>query len=605
MNDINDPCHSGLNRDAVVPAKQILCVWLPNWPIQRIQASEPALANRPLVLTSRDPRRGVVVAAANLTARRAGVRPAMRLAEATALTELEIRTLEPDEDLESLRSLAEQAQQFSPLVGLEQLDRRTWAGRWLHQPECLLLDITGLPGLFGGPANMLRQIGGWLHKQHYFGCLAVGSSVGAAWALACYALRHDARPAPESTDPQSSKPGTAKPESPVPESRYLFLDPDQQLQQLHQLPLAALRIDDSTVHTLRRLGLSRIGQLANLPRAGLASRLGQQLLNRWDQACGYSEEAIVSVHQLPEWSVEQELELPTDHIPTIEELVRRAICQLAMRLEKGGKGALRLVCRLDLVQKTPLVFQLGLFRPTCDSQHLTMLMTSQMEHLLPSQMQAPLWRLSLAASLIAPLVWRQSDLFQADQAVNRHEMARLVDTLSARLGRKQVLRAQVHRQSQPELAYTLSPLTGLKPDGQPRDTLRKLSSRQALQAAEPMPEDPLRRPTLLLPNPTPIEVAGRWLSSPTPQSQSLLLTQQPATDSARSTGQAAAPARIKTTNGWHEVMAACGPERLESGWWKAASCRRDYYRIITHLGCWWWIYRDLSTGKWYLHGIFD
>lgn len=68
---------------------------------------------------------------------------------------------------------------------------------------------------------------------------------------------------------------------------------------------------------------------------------------------------------------------------------------------------------------------------------------------------------------------------------------------------------------------------------------------------------------------------------------------------------ATAPARVKTANGWHRVQGAVGPERLESGWWRGQSSRRDYYRIITHLGCWWWIYRDLNSGEWFLHGIFD
>ena len=112
----------------------------------------------------------------------------MRLAEATGLAPVEIRQQDPEQDIEALCWLAEQAQRFSPLVGLEQLDQQLWAGRWLQQPECLLLDVTGLAHLFGGYANLLSQMGGWLHQQGYFGCLATGRTVGAAWALANYAL---------------------------------------------------------------------------------------------------------------------------------------------------------------------------------------------------------------------------------------------------------------------------------------------------------------------------------------------------------------------------------------------------------------------------------
>ncbi|MBX3420107.1 MAG: DNA polymerase Y family protein [Pirellulaceae bacterium] len=612
--------------------KHWLCVWLPNWPIQRVQAIEPALVGKPLVLSARDPRRGLVVATANLPARSLGVRPGMRLVEATGLAALEVRSHDPAEDLEALCGLAEQSQCFSPLVGLEQLDRHLWAGRCLHQPECLLLDISGLDGLFGGQANLLWRVGDWLRQQHYFGCLAVGSSVGAAWALANYALRSPAllvdspgvdlgqQPVPSSPN-SASNPNLACQQSLVPASRYLLLEPQQQAALVERLPLAGLRIDSATIATLWRLGLNRIGQLNNLPRAGLASRLGEQLLLRWDQARGAIQESIASVHCQPQWSVQQDLELPTDRMQTIAELVRRSVVCLSERLQNRGQGALRITCRLDLVQQPSQVLQLSLFRPTCDGQHLLDLLMGQLEQQLPRCLQAPLWRLSLTATLTAPLVWRQFDLFDSGQTAQRHQLAQLVDTLSARLGRKQVLQARVQRQWQPELAYTLQPLTGIQPNGTThyKPNLRQHSAnqrrrvhspqhaasqpsrttppslfdpsdnpRETLRLAEPVSQDPLRRPLQLLSPPVTIQVSGIW---------------QLARSAASST--AAPAAQLKLAGQWQRIIVACGPERLESGWWKGPSSRRDYYRLLTQRGCWYWIYRDLSTGHWFLHGLFD
>jgi protein ImuB len=574
------------------------------------------------VLTTRDSRRGLIVTAANLPARAAGVRSHMRLAEATGLAELELRQHEPDEDLEALCSLAEQAQRFSPLVGIEQLDKRVWAGRWLHQPECLLLDVTGLAELFAGYENLMLQAGGWLQQQRYFGCLAIANTVGAAWALANYAMRGKILEAPPASQPQQElvdPPAEVIPVlPPVPPSRYLLVEHSQAFAEVEKLPLTALRIDEPTHTTLRRLGLRSIGQLTQLPRAGLASRLGHPLLHRWDQISGECDEPVIALHGSPDWCVEQELEIPTDHTETIAELVRRGLDRLASGLDKRGEGALRVVCRLDLVEHVPLILQLGLFRPTCDSQHLNLLAASLLEQQLPRQMKAPMWRMTVQATLTAPLVWRQGDLFNSSEAVNRQEIAALVDTLSARLGRKQVLRARTVRESQPELAFDLQPLTGLRPDGQAQDTVRKISSRQATNTVEPAREDPLRRPAQLLQPPTPIEVAGLFgrdiagskpadLSHATAPPRSGDYEEQPRSGerSYEEKATASAPARVKTANGWHRVMGAIGPERLESGWWKGQSARRDYYRIITHLGCWWWIYRDLNSGKWFLHGIFD
>jgi protein ImuB len=54
-----------------------------------------------------------------------------------------------------------------------------------------------------------------------------------------------------------------------------------------------------------------------------------------------------------------------------------------------------------------------------------------------------------------------------------------------------------------------------------------------------------------------------------------------------------------------KVEDSVGPERIESGWWSGPTHRRDYFRIILETGDWWWIYRDLRSGVWYLHGAMD
>ncbi|MCA9133859.1 MAG: DNA polymerase Y family protein [Planctomycetales bacterium] len=550
------------------PLPRVLCIWLPNWPIQRLGAAEPQLASGPLLLSTRDARRGLIVTAVNLAGRQAGIRPAMRLSEATALAASEIREHDPQEDIDALCGLAEQAQQFSPLVGLEQLDKKLWAGRTLPQAECLLLDISGIARLFGGELALLQEIAYWLARQNYFGCLGLAGSVGTAWALANYGTRL------AGTELSTSGPAL------VPPCRYCLAPVGEDVQAIAHLPLSALRLEHETVQSLARLGIRAIGQLAQLPRAGMATRLGESLLRRWDQARGQLPEPVVALHSLPDWSLEQTLEYPTSHRATIAELVRRLSGELAGRLNRRGEGALRLVCRLDLVEAPPLVLQLGLFRPTGDAEHLELLLGGQLDQQLRGPAAAaPLWRLSLQATLTAPLVWRQVDLFDGGESANRQQLARLVDTLSSRLGRKQVLSAQVRRDAQPELGYTLRPMTGRRSDGREQETVRKLSSRLSRGRAEPAREDPLRRPTQLFSPPREIEVSAH--------------------------ATAATPQRFRHLGAWQTIVASNGPERLESGWWRGPSARRDYYRVVTELGGWWWLYRDLHSGKWHLHGVFD
>jgi len=45
-------------------------------------------------------------------------------------------------------------------------------------------------------------------------------------------------------------------------------------------------------------------------------------------------------------------------------------------------------------------------------------------------------------------------------------------------------------------------------------------------------------------------------------------------------------------------------ERIESGWWDEHDLRRDYYTAVARSGERMWIYRDLDSGVWHLHGIF-
>src|SRR5205807_6815926 len=55
----------------------------------------------------------------------------------------------------------------------------------------------------------------------------------------------------------------------------------------------------------------------------------------------------------------------------------------------------------------------------------------------------------------------------------------------------------------------------------------------------------------------------------------------------------------------HAVARAWGPERIETGWWRRGTVRRDYYRVETPAGWRFWLFCDLAGGGWYLHGAFE
>ena len=53
------------------------------------------------------------------------------------------------------------------------------------------------------------------------------------------------------------------------------------------------------------------------------------------------------------------------------------------------------------------------------------------------------------------------------------------------------------------------------------------------------------------------------------------------------------------------VTAASGPMRLQGEWWTDDPLARDYFEVATQDGGHYWLYRDHSDGRFYLHGVFD
>jgi protein ImuB len=53
------------------------------------------------------------------------------------------------------------------------------------------------------------------------------------------------------------------------------------------------------------------------------------------------------------------------------------------------------------------------------------------------------------------------------------------------------------------------------------------------------------------------------------------------------------------------IVRRVGPERIETGWWRGRGVARDYYRVETATGRCYWVFRQLPSGPWFLHGMFD
>lgn len=560
----------------------------------------------PVILYARDARRGQIVVAANATARGLGITTQMPLSQTSTLCpDAERLEHDPQADLEALCSLAESAQCFSPIAGIETIDQQAWAGRSLHQPQGIFLDVTGISPLFGNEMLLANTVHQWFASQGYLVAIGLASSMGAAWAIANYGCRSQVAKDLESYERDWKLPHSYR--------NTTIVDQDEPIgPATFGLPVESLRLDHATVTKLMRLGIRKVGQLIELPRAGLVSRFDAKILERIDQTVHARQEPIQSLHDAPSLAIEQTLEHPTPMRETIDSVIQDQLSQLMKALDEMGHGVIRLVCRVVLecnsisveMEMRPIetqpssehpkqdvrIFQIGLYQPSNDPKHLMWLLAGQLDANLEGNRlkkgMGNFWvkSIGIQATQTAPIVWQQTNLFERDALSHRDTIAKLIDGLSSRLGRKAVVAPTLHRNPQPELAFSWRPLTGWRKDGQIQETKRKLAKAPKRNFAEELGPEPTaneawRRPTRLIQPPQKIDVVWDAISN------------QPSTVRYRGDVQC-----IRETS---------GPERVDSGWWQGITQQRDYYRVKLESGPWLWIYRDRKNATWMLHGEFD
>ena len=593
--------------------KRVLCIWLSDWSIQRCIATALAVrrdqaictglgcaeigtaasAEFPLVLYAHDPRRGQRVVACSSTAHSHGIRVDMPLAEAKALVKnvtqysptvprsrhspLLFQLHDPQADRACLEKLAEWCEQFSPLVGLE-------AG---EEPSSLLLDVTGLAGLFGGEGALARRVVDSFRRRGHFVHVAIADTISAAWAVA-------------HTIPPSHHP-----------SSVVASGKENILTALSPLPLAALRLSEETIQLLHGLGIVQIGQLVKLPRASLVSRFGNGLTQRLDQAFG-SREEVITAHRTPhDFSAQWSLDHPTHRRETIEPLLVQLVERVATLLNEHDRSAVQLECKLTTMPSpcslsnlgfpssnfglrpssscpsATVPLHVGLFQPTANPSHLVKLVRLQLDRLT---LPGPVTNVSVQATTTAPLEVQQRELFADGRSQVERQLALLVDRLASRLGDECVMGVRLQADAQPE---RVSRFVLLARRGKTKAKRFRVSG-----FGVPSPTSNTRYPAAGIPqstSDTSLPAAARPLRLLSPPLSLHVIAVVPD----------GPPVRFLYENSQYQVVRHWGPERIETGWWRGRSVRRDYYRVETGRGHRFWLFRRLPDGKWFLQGTFE
>lgn len=341
--------------------------------------------------------------------------------------------------------------------------------------------------------------------------------------------------------------------------RVLVVPPGEHEQALRPLPIEAIRLLTNTVEVLHELNVVRVDQLLAIPRDQLPSRFGTEVLTCIDRALGVIPEGLRAERSVEPLEARWSFESPVADAQTLMMAIDNLLDRLLKEVRGQDVGFQKLLWWLRVEGHDQVCLPVELLRPTAVKADLLELIRLQMERLrLPGEVTD----VTVRAALIVPLVYRQVDLFGGRiGATGDEDVTGLIERLSSRLGNAAVLRPRLVPDAQPEMAYQYDPWLAVATQ-KPRDDRGSIR---------------LTRPPILKERPEPIVV----MSTP-----------------------GGPPAWLKWDDREYAIERSWGPERIETGWWRAGDVRRDYFTVETTDGERLWLYRDLTGGGWFVHGVY-
>jgi protein ImuB len=513
--------------------RRIASLWLPDLPIERWRKATGAPADAAAVLVV-DAQHGQLIHAATAAALDRGARVGGRLMDARALDPaLEAVGADLPGDAGFLTQLAQWAGRWSPLVEVDGAD-------------ALRLDVTGVAHLFGGERGLLADMQALVGALGFCCRVAVAPTAGAAWGLSHYG----AAAAAICPAPSRGEGGEAL-------SRALA-----------PLPVAALRLGLRETQTLVRLGLKTIGDLAGVPRKGLARRFRESNhpLDALDRALGRKPEPLTAAPLDPPPRALLRLKEPVTHSEAAPQALGLLVPQLARELETRKLGARQLALTGFRVDGSTGVVSVATSIPSREPLHLHRLLAGAMEKAGAALNPG----FGFDGFALEASWWERLDSAQdalVGEPSGEAEVARLVDRLSVKLGPDKVRRPAPRESHLPERANGWA---------------------EAINS------------------PPPHGIAGRT-------HKATKLLDRPEAIAVIYATPEGLPRRFVWRRSVHDIARAQGPERIAPEWWRERGTARlrDYYMVAATAGGRFWISRSGLAGDgrggppgWFLHGLF-
>lgn len=495
--------------------KRYLSIWFRHLTTDRMVRLHPELRDKPFLLYAPEHGR-MLVRTSSRALDKEGIAPGMVVADVRAiLPSVEVFPDDPATTDKLLKDLAEWFLRYTPVPAID-------------PPDGLMLDITGCTHLWGGELSYLKSIIIRLRKGGYDVKAAIADTIGTAWAMARF-----------------GKNGA-------------IVEPGRQSEALRSLPPAALRLDNSILQRLEKLGFRQIGQLNRIPRTNLRRRFGDVLLTRLGQALGTEPELLNPVKSPPlyqEWLPTLE---PIRTAKGIEIALQRLLDTLCERFFNEGKGMRTGTFKGYRVDGKIEQISIGTNRASRNAAHLFKLFELKIPEIEPA---LGIELFVLEATLVEEVSETQEALWSMGNS-DHAAIAELLDNIAGKVGMK-----SIHRYLPQEHHW-------------PEASIKEVSS--LVEEPETAWRTDRPRPLHLLPHPEPIEVMVALPDYP--------------------------PLHFRYKGNLIKVAKADGPERIEQEWWLQTGPPRDYYYVEDENGARYWLFRLGTYGngepRWFLHGFF-
>lgn len=350
---------------------------------------------------------------------------------------------------------------------------------------------------------------------------------------------------------------------------------------LAPLPIDLLPLSDDIQQMLETLGVTTIGDFADLPPPSVGRRWNEDGIDFQSLAQGEGPTLLQGFS--PRDQVIESIGLD-DEVTAIEPLAfslrplaDRACDRLRGRSMAVGRALLRLRGRSDACSEFPIEPA----RPTLDGRSLFELLRAVLQD---HQLEHPVLEIELIITQESDPEIEELDLFDhRDGRPSPEAVDVAIARLESMFGKDSVSSAQLVASHRPERAFQLTPFS---PPKKPQRTRKKRGGRrkrvqQAQQATLPLVMNGTSGALRLLDPP-------RLLDQPSLQESTSSRIQSITIEGVQS-----------------PVVASYGPTKVDSEWWSDTPVQRDYYEVQTEDGGRYWVFKKKKDGQYYLHGIFD